>query len=66
LYVIISIILERERYQFKMQWWQSVIALVLTIAPVHAIWPAPANMTTGENVLWLKDSVLVNYNGYLV
>lgn len=49
-----------------MQWWQSVIALVLTIAPVQAIWPAPVNMTTGKNVLWLEDSVLVNYNGYPV
>jgi hexosaminidase len=46
-----------------MQWWQSVSALLLTISPVIAIWPAPANMTTGDNVLWLDDTVLVTYNG---
>lgn len=46
-----------------MQWRQSVFALLLTLSPALAIWPAPVNITTGKNVLWLEDDVLVTYNG---
>lgn len=39
---------------------------LLSATPALAIWPAPAKISTGEEILWLSDDVQVSYNGQKV
>ncbi|KAI1465714.1 glycoside hydrolase family 20 protein [Daldinia caldariorum] len=36
---------------------------LLTVTSVHAIWPVPTSISTGNSTLWISDIVVVTYNG---
>ncbi|OTB02332.1 glycoside hydrolase family 20 protein [Hypoxylon sp. CI-4A] len=37
--------------------------LLLTVTSVHAIWPIPEKISTGNSTLWIGEALLVTYNG---
>lgn len=45
-------------------WSKAILACAaLSLTPVHAIWPIPSSITTGDNVLFIDQSVDITYNG---
>lgn len=40
-----------------------VSAVLAAAVPALAVWPAPENITTGDQTLWIDHSIQVTYNG---
>lgn len=41
----------------------NVFVLLLLVSNVIAIWPLPANISTGNKVLWVTSDVKITYSG---
>ncbi|KAF5023157.1 hypothetical protein F66182_4790 [Fusarium sp. NRRL 66182] len=41
----------------------AIVASALTLTPANAIWPVPRNISTGDKVLFIDQSISITYNG---